>query len=147
MNRIYLKLPNFKIIGLISEERVTKVPGLHRKEHYRHTNNTKLQTLVSPSFKYRTAQELFFCPHHHRLEPPQWRPSEGPHTWGLQAMDRHPKHHLICTHILGCWVLLYVHRNRRLIREGVQDGHLDSHSHTAPELITIAEHARSFFDS
>ena len=29
-------------------------------------------------------------------------------------------------------VLLYVHKNRRLIRDGAQDGHLDFH--TAPEL-------------
>ena len=34
---------------------------------------------------------------HHWLEPPQWLPSEGPHSWGLQATDRHPKHHLIFT--------------------------------------------------
>ena len=34
--------------------------------------------------------------------------------------------------VLVGWVLLYVHRNRRLIRDGDQDGHLDFH--TAPGL-------------
>ena len=34
------------------------------------------------------------CPHHHRLEPPQWRPGEGPHAWGFQTTHRHEKHHL-----------------------------------------------------
>ena len=29
-------------------------------------------TILSPSLEYCTAQELFFCPHHHRLEPPRW---------------------------------------------------------------------------
>ena len=109
---VYLTYPNFKLSGLVSWERVTRIPGLHSKEHYGQTNNTKLQTLLSPSLKKRTAQELFsflfslffffffFCPHHHRLEPPQWRPSEGPHTWGLKATDRRPKHHLIYTSAL-----------------------------------------------
>ena len=34
-------------------------------------------------------------------------------------------------------MLLYVHRNRRLIRVGAQDGHPDSH--TAPELSPLGE--------
>ena len=48
--------------------------------------------------------------------------------------------HVLCFHYNGAWtarglvveVLLYVHRNRRLIRDGAQDDHLDFH--TAPEL-------------
>ena len=40
----------------------------------------------------------FFFPYHYQLEPPQWRPGEGPHTWGLQMTDCHPKHHVT----LGC---------------------------------------------
>ena len=40
-----------------------------------------------------------FRPHHHQLEPPQWRPSEGPHTSGLQDFeDCHHEHHLIQAH-------------------------------------------------
>ena len=57
---VYLTYPNFKLSGLVSWERVTRIPGLHSKEHYGQTNNTKLQTLLSPSLKKRTAQELSF---------------------------------------------------------------------------------------
>ena len=42
----------------------------------------------------------FFCPHHHRLEPPQWRPGEGLHAWGLQTTDGHQNHHLTHTRAL-----------------------------------------------
>ena len=50
-----------------------------------------------------------------------------------------PKHHVrirFSKSRLAGWVLLYVHRNRRLIRDGNLDGHLDLH--TAPELWKVA---------
>ena len=48
--------------------------------------------------------------------------------------------HVLCFHYDGAWtarglvveVLLYVYRNRRFLRDGAQDVHLDFH--TAPEL-------------
>ena len=51
--------------------------------------------LILPDSEHHKSS--FFCPHHHWLEPPQWRPSEGPHSWGLQVTDCHPQHHMICT--------------------------------------------------
>ena len=68
------------------------------KEHCRQTTSLELQTLPGPLLKYWTAQEL--CPHPHRLEPPRWWPGEGPHAWGLQMTDCHPKHHLTHMHTL-----------------------------------------------
>ena len=79
------------------------LPSLHclifSRKAYRQTSNLELQTFLSPPLKYWTAQELIFCPHHDWLEPPQWRPGEGPRAWGLQMTDHHPKHHLtsVCT--------------------------------------------------
>ena len=35
-----------------------------------------------------------------RSTPAQWRPGEGPHTWGLQTTDHHHKHHLTHIHAL-----------------------------------------------
>ena len=29
-------------------------------------------------------------PHHHRLEPPQWRPGDGPHAWGFKRRTPPP---------------------------------------------------------
>ena len=47
-----------------------------------------------------------------------------------------PKQNRTAEVLLLGWVLLYVHRNRRLIRTGAQDVHLDFH--TAPELCPSA---------
>ena len=69
------------------------------RKAYRQTSNLELQTFLNPPLKYWTAQELIFCPQHDWLEPPQWRPGEGPRAWGLQMTDHHAKHHLtsVCT--------------------------------------------------
>ena len=58
-------------------DKLSLILRLYSKEHHRQTSKP-------------TIQEPLFLPHHHRLEPPQWGPGEGPHTCGLQTTDRHP---------------------------------------------------------
>ena len=61
----------------------------------KHWSSPDLQSFPSAPLRHWAVKELFLGPHHHRLEPPQWRPGEGPNTWGLQTTDCHSKHHLI----------------------------------------------------
>ena len=49
---------------------------------------------------------LTFRSHHHWLEPPQWRPGEGPHAWRLHTTDHNPKDHPTHTHALPSHVCI-----------------------------------------
>ena len=84
---------------------------LSQWEHYKFidrqaTLNSRPFLLSSP-FKHWTTLELFFVhitTDWNHLSDNQVKP-EGPHTWGLKAMEHHPKHHLIYTHtLLSCLI-------------------------------------------
>ena len=65
----------------------SKIPGLHSKDRRATQNSSPFIILVLNTEQHKNSSFFFVR-----------TTSEGPHAWGLQAMDHHPKHHLICMH-------------------------------------------------